>query len=84
MFHKKDPRRLQPLVDLLIDDFKSLDFNAELSFDVIKVLSVFRAFYEELGCKFSAWADEVLERCWPEIHGDHDDVSLGLGPSSHD
>jgi proteasome activator subunit 4 len=74
MFYNKDPRRVQPLVDHLIDSFQSLDFNAELSFDVVKILALFRALYEELGLKFNGWVNETLERCWPEVHGDHDDV----------
>jgi proteasome activator subunit 4 len=65
---------VQILFDHIMDQFNSLDFNAELSFDVVKILSLFRACYEELGWKFSAWIDESVERCWLEIHSDHDDV----------
>jgi len=78
MFYNKDPRRVQPLVDYLMDEFRSMDYNGEMSFDAVKILSLFRAFYEELNWKFSAWAAEVLERCWPEIHSEHDDVSVVL------
>ncbi|KAF7789227.1 hypothetical protein EIP86_000168 [Pleurotus ostreatoroseus] len=73
-FFNKDPRRVQPLVDYLIEEFNTVDFNAESTFDVVKVLCFFRAFYEELNWKFSAWTDEVLRRCWPEIASEHDDV----------
>lgn len=74
MFYHKDPRRVQPLVDFLVDAFNDLDFNSELSFDVIKVTSLFRAFFEELGPKFYAWTDGIVKRSWAEIHGEHDDV----------
>lgn len=74
LFYHRDPRRLQPLVDFLVDEFKLLDFNAELSFDVFKVISLFRAFYEELGRKFTPWIDEVVEHAWKQIHGEHEDV----------
>lgn len=80
MFYHKDPRRVQPLVDYLMDQFKMVDYNSEMSFDAVKVLSLFRAFYEELGWKFSAWADEVIERCWVEIYSEHDDVSSSILP----
>ncbi len=74
LFFHKDPRRLQPIVDFLVDEFKHLDFNAELSFDVLKVISLFRAFYEQLGRKFIPWTDEVVEHVWEQVHGEHEDV----------
>ncbi|KAF5374850.1 hypothetical protein D9758_000077 [Tetrapyrgos nigripes] len=73
-FYNKDPRRVPILFDHILSQFNSLDFNAELSFDVVKILSPFRSSYEELGWKFSPWIDETVERCWLEIHSDHDDV----------
>jgi len=76
IFYKRDPRRAQPLVDYLCEEFHSMDYNGESSFDAIRTLSLFRAFYEELNWKFSAWADETIARCWPEICSEHDDVSL--------
>jgi proteasome activator subunit 4 len=75
LFYRKDPRRVQPLVDYLLDEFNSLDFNGESSFDAVKILSFFRSFYDEMDWKFSAWTDDVVKRCWPEICGEHDDVS---------
>ncbi|KAF8640852.1 hypothetical protein AX17_000500 [Amanita inopinata Kibby_2008] len=79
VFRNKDPRRVQPLVDYVVAEFQSLDFNAELAFDAIKDLSLFRAFYNGLGRKFTAWADETIERCWKEIHSDHDEVRAIIG-----
>jgi proteasome activator subunit 4 len=63
------------LVDYVVNEFNSLDFNGESSFDVVKALSLFRSFYAQMGWKFFAWTDNVVNRCWPEIHGEHDDVS---------
>ncbi|KAF9472467.1 hypothetical protein BDN70DRAFT_886944 [Pholiota conissans] len=74
MFYHKDPRRLQPLVDFLLDAFTNLDFNAELSFDAVKVIALYRAFFEELGRKFMPWVDATVDRSWVEIHSEHDDV----------
>lgn len=74
VFFNKDPRRVQPLVDYLVEEFNTVDFNAESTSDVVKVLCFFRAFYEEMNWKFSAWTDEVLRRVWPEISSEHDDV----------
>lgn len=74
VFFNKDPRRLQPLVDYIVDQFNTVDFNAESTSDVVKVLCFFRAFYEELNWKFTAWTDDVLRRVWPEISSEHDDV----------
>ncbi|KAI0343952.1 hypothetical protein BDW22DRAFT_1355187 [Trametopsis cervina] len=73
-FFNKDPRRVQPLVDFIYEEFQTTDFNAETTFDVIKMLSFFRALYEELEWKFTAWSDDVLRRCWSEIQTEHDDV----------
>jgi hypothetical protein len=74
IFYNKDPRRVQPLMDYLIEEFKNTDYNGESSFDAIKILSLFRSLYQELNWKFSAWIDEVVEHCWPEISGEHEDV----------
>lgn len=63
-----------------MEEFETVDFNAETTFDVVKVLSFFRAMYEELDWKFSAWSDDVLRRCWSEIHSEHDDVSVAFPP----
>ncbi|KAF7437108.1 hypothetical protein PC9H_003942 [Pleurotus ostreatus] len=79
MFYNKDPRRVQPLVDFLISEVKSQDYNGESSFDAIKILSPFRAFYSELNWKFSAWADEIMDRFWKEISSEHDDVRAYVG-----
>lgn len=74
MFHNTDPRRVQPLVDFVLDAFNHLDFNGESSFDALKVLSLLRAVYEELNWKFSAWIDDIVARCWPQIYSEHDEV----------
>lgn len=79
MFYHKDPRRVQPLMNFLVDAFTNLDFNAELSFDAVKVISLFSVVFEELGRKFSSWTDAMVERSWAEIHGEHDDVRAFVG-----
>lgn len=76
MFYRKDPRRVQPLVDYLVEEFQSVDFNSESTLDVIKVLCYLRALYEHFGWKFSAWTDDVLQTYWPHIASEHDEVSL--------
>lgn len=81
-FFNKDPRRVQPLVDFIYEEFQTTDFNAETTFDVIKMLSFFRALYEELEWKFTAWSDDVLRRCWSEIQTEHDDVGFIFHASS--
>ncbi|KAL4069445.1 hypothetical protein J3A83DRAFT_4095440 [Scleroderma citrinum] len=74
MFHHKDPRRLIPLVNHVMEEFNLMDFNGESALDSVKVLSLFRAFYTGMGWKFVPWADDVLKRFWPEVHSEHDDV----------
>jgi proteasome activator subunit 4 len=74
MFYHKDPRRVQPLFDHIFGSFQSMDFNAELSFDAVKIISLFRTIFEELSRKFVAWTDETVERVWAEINCEHDDV----------
>ncbi|KAG6869175.1 hypothetical protein C0993_012274 [Termitomyces sp. T159_Od127] len=44
-----------------------------MTFDGVKVLALFRAFYEELGRKFDAWTEDTLARTWAEISSEHDD-----------
>ncbi|KAJ4476693.1 hypothetical protein J3R30DRAFT_3704168 [Lentinula aciculospora] len=74
IFYKTDPRRVQPLTDYLFEFVETADLNTELSFDAIKILSLFRSCYEELGLKSSAWLDDAVDRYWRELHSDHDDV----------
>ncbi|EGN99641.1 hypothetical protein SERLA73DRAFT_159863 [Serpula lacrymans var. lacrymans S7.3] len=74
LFYKKDPRRMQPLVDYVFEEFNNADYNGESAFDSVKILSLFRAFYSELGWKFSAWSDDALSRAWPELRSEHDEV----------
>ncbi|KAI9066676.1 hypothetical protein FKP32DRAFT_1589371 [Trametes sanguinea] len=74
VFYNKDPRRLQPIVDRIMDEFKTVDFNGESTFEIIQVLCFFRAFYEQLGIKFAPWVDDVMSRCWSELKCEHEDV----------
>lgn len=57
-----------------MEEFETVDLNAETTFDAVKALCFFRSFYEELNWKFSPWCDDVLQRCWGELHSEHDDV----------
>ncbi|KAL7285721.1 hypothetical protein ACG7TL_000826 [Trametes sanguinea] len=74
VFYNKDPRRLQPIVDRIMEEFENVDFNGESTFEIIQVLCFFRAFYEQLGMKFTPWVDDVLNRCWSELKCEHEDV----------
>ncbi|KAI0768547.1 hypothetical protein BD413DRAFT_614418 [Trametes elegans] len=74
VFYNKDPRRLQPIVDYIMEEFKTVDFNGESTFEIIQVLCFFRAFYEQLGIKFTPWVEDVLERCWSQLKCEHEDV----------
>ena len=74
MFHKRDPRRYQVLVDYLVQEFGSTDYNGESSLNAVKALCFFRAFYEEENWKFSAWMDQAVERVWVEISSEHDEA----------
>lgn len=74
LFHKRDPRRYQVLVDYLVEEFHSTDYNGESSLNAVKALCFFRAFYEEQNWKFSPWVDEAVDRVWAEISSEHDEV----------
>jgi proteasome activator subunit 4 len=43
---------------------------------VLQFLSAFRAFYEQMNWKSTAWMNDAVERAWPELTGEHDDVRL--------
>ncbi|KAJ7630634.1 hypothetical protein FB45DRAFT_1027837 [Roridomyces roridus] len=60
--YNKDPRRLQPLVDHLMNIWMDLDYQPELAFDTTKLLSVLKGFAETINWKFTAWTDEVVAR----------------------
>jgi proteasome activator subunit 4 len=74
MFYHKDPRRLQPLVDYVLQEFKTTDYNGESSFEATKILSLLRATYEQLNWKFTAFLPQVIDRIWKEKNSDHIDV----------
>lgn len=61
-----------------MEAFNTVDFNGESTFEIIQVLCFFRAFYEQLGVKFSPWVDDVLKRCWAELKCEHEDVCTPL------
>ncbi|KAJ7042558.1 hypothetical protein C8F04DRAFT_1076309 [Mycena alexandri] len=75
LFHSKDPRRLQPLMDHLMNLWETMDYQPELAFDATRLFSVFKGLYEELNWKFSAWTDRVVERCWDQLEtNEHEEV----------
>nr|GAT49743.1 membrane protein [Mycena chlorophos] len=75
LFHNKDPRRLQPLVDHIMKLWTTIDFQPELTFDATKILSIFKAFYQELNWKFTPWLDNVVEQCWNQLQvNEHEEV----------
>jgi proteasome activator subunit 4 len=79
MFSNRDPRRVQPLVDFVVGQFMDADWNTESSFDATRALAAFRAFYENLGWKATAWMPEAMGRAWPELTGEHDEVRAYIG-----
>ncbi|KAJ7130046.1 hypothetical protein C8R43DRAFT_1025561 [Mycena crocata] len=79
LFYNKDPRRFQPLVNHLIHLWTTLDYEPELAFDTTKIFSIFKAFYEGLNWKFTAWTDQVVERCWDQLDtNEHEDVRAAI------
>lgn len=62
------------LVNHIIEEFDSTDYNGESSLNAVKALSFLGAFYEEQGWKFTAWTDAAIERVWPEMGSEHDEV----------
>ncbi|KAH8100502.1 hypothetical protein BXZ70DRAFT_1022407 [Cristinia sonorae] len=74
IFYCRDPRRVQPLVDHIIKEFNSADFNAETTSDTVRTLCYFRAMYEQLGWQFTPWVDDTLRRYWRDLTCEHDDV----------
>ncbi|KAG8908485.1 hypothetical protein FRB99_005843 [Tulasnella sp. 403] len=74
IFINRDPRRVQPLIQWLVQKGLSLEFNAESSFEPIKIAFFMRALIETLGWRFAAWTPAFLELYWKEIGGEHDEV----------
>ena len=57
-----------------MESLKSVDFNGESTFEIVQVLCFFRAFYEQLGVKFTPWVEDALDRCWAELKCEHEEV----------
>ncbi|KAK7694363.1 hypothetical protein QCA50_001549 [Cerrena zonata] len=74
IFCNRDPRRVQPIVDQLMNELRTVDFHAESTFDIVKILSFFQSFYQYTGWKSTAWVEEALTIYWPQLSSDHDDV----------
>src|ERR1700761_4694337 len=70
----RDPRRINQLVDYVLQDFLTVDFNGDSFFAPVKVASFMRSFSEELLWHFRPWLETVLERYWKEVDCDHDEV----------
>jgi proteasome activator subunit 4 len=75
IFYRRDPRRYQALIDYLVQEFYSTDYNGESSLNAVKALCFFRAFYEEQNRKFSPWVDKAIDRVWAELSSEHDEAS---------
>lgn len=78
IFYNRDPRRVQPVVDQLLHELRHVDFHGESTFDIVKILSFFRSFYEQIDWKFYAWAEDALDIYWPQLNSNHDDVRLAV------
>ncbi|KAH9982676.1 hypothetical protein BGW80DRAFT_1433981 [Lactifluus volemus] len=74
IFYRRDPRRYQALINYLVQEFYSTDYNGESSLNAVKALCFFRAFYEEQNRKFSPWVDQAIDRVWAELSSEHDEV----------
>ncbi|KAG9011119.1 hypothetical protein FRB94_009262 [Tulasnella sp. JGI-2019a] len=74
VFTNKDPRRLQPLMDWIVNQGLSMDFNAESSFEAVKIMCFVRCLVDTLGWRFAAWTPDFLALYWDNIGSDHDEV----------
>lgn len=74
IFCNRDPRRSQPLVDFVVEQGLTTDYNGESSFESSRSASFWRAMAEELGWRFSAWTDQWVERHWVELASEHEEV----------
>ncbi|KZT40114.1 hypothetical protein SISSUDRAFT_983884 [Sistotremastrum suecicum HHB10207 ss-3] len=74
IIENKDPRRVQPLIDYLVNQFSEMDCNGESSFNAVRIGCYFRCLSEELLWRFRPWSEIVISKYWPEIACDHDEV----------
>ncbi|CCA68831.1 hypothetical protein PIIN_02692 [Serendipita indica DSM 11827] len=72
----RDPRR--PFCDLivkyLVQENQMMEYNQELSFDAVRVCSFTQAMAEAFGWRFRPWVEPILDRHWPELGSEHDEV----------
>ncbi|KAH7104159.1 hypothetical protein BKA62DRAFT_635182 [Auriculariales sp. MPI-PUGE-AT-0066] len=81
LFNGRDPRRTQPLVDFVVDQGLTADYNGESSIEASRSASFWRSMAEELGWRFTAWVDQYVERHWQELASEHDEVRAYVADS---
>lgn len=70
----RDPRRSQPIIDFIVSENRTMEYNQELSFDAVRICCFTQAMAEALGWRFQPWIQPVLQRHWQELASDHDEV----------
>ncbi|KZW02065.1 hypothetical protein EXIGLDRAFT_736784 [Exidia glandulosa HHB12029] len=81
IFCNRDPRRSQPLVDFVVEQGLTTDYNGESSFESSRSASFWRAMAEELGWRFAAWTDQWVERHFVELASEHEEVRAYVADS---
>ena len=61
VFFQRDPRRLQPLADYLLEVGRSVDYANGSAFEIKKATSMVSSLIRCLGWRFEPWADEFID-----------------------
>ncbi len=74
IFYRRDPRRVQPLLDHITEKFRTYDFGGQSPFSATVVAAFMQSVYEELGWRSAPWMDEIMSCYWLELDCKHDEV----------
>jgi proteasome activator subunit 4 len=61
---QRDPRRVQPLVDYLLEVGRSVDYANGSAFELKKAVSMTSSLVRCFGWRFEPWADEFIDICF--------------------
>ncbi|CED83025.1 Uncharacterized conserved protein [Phaffia rhodozyma] len=82
-FFKRDPRRVQPMIDFVIQKAKSLDYSAGFAFEITKSLNFINCLMRCLSWRFDAWSGEFIDEYFGALGNDFAEIRELLADNLH-
>lgn len=82
-FFKRDPRRLQPMVDFVLETARSADLSAGSAFGITKALTFLNSLMRCLSWGFEPWTGNMKEEFFAALDNDYAEIRDLLADNLH-